>query len=157
MGRAPSYAPALSQKVRLSCSALDQEPHLRPNEGIQQSVRNALVLWLFFGLFFGLLGGLLGGLFFGLYFGPFVGLFVGLGVALLFDGSAGLQHYTLRFVLWHTGAMRLRYVRFLDEAATRLLLRKAGGGYGFIHRLVLDYFASLGKPPHADPGAKSSE
>jgi len=36
-------------------------------------------------------------------------------------------------------------VTFLDEAAERLLLRKVGGGYIFVHRLLLDYFASLEK------------
>jgi predicted NACHT family NTPase len=32
---------------------------------------------------------------------------------------------------------------FLDEAARHILLRKVGGGYVFIHRLFLDYIASL--------------
>jgi hypothetical protein len=32
---------------------------------------------------------------------------------------------------------------FLDEAAERLLLRRVGSRYIFIHRLLLDYFASL--------------
>jgi hypothetical protein len=30
---------------------------------------------------------------------------------------------------------------FLDYAAERLFLRKVGGGYSFIHRLLQDYFA----------------
>jgi hypothetical protein len=34
------------------------------------------------------------------------------------------------------------YVRFLDAAAERLLLRKVGGGYAFIHRMLLEYFAA---------------
>ncbi|HEY0601910.1 MAG TPA: hypothetical protein VGD58_03320 [Herpetosiphonaceae bacterium] len=33
------------------------------------------------------------------------------------------------------------YVSFLDFAAQCILLRKVGGGYIFIHRLLLDYFA----------------
>jgi hypothetical protein len=36
-----------------------------------------------------------------------------------------------------------RYSRFLDYAAERILLRKVGGGYIFVHRLLLEYFASL--------------
>jgi hypothetical protein len=31
----------------------------------------------------------------------------------------------------------------LDEAADRLLLRKVGGGYVFMHRLLLDHLADL--------------
>ena len=36
-----------------------------------------------------------------------------------------------------------RYADFLDYAAERILLRKVGGGYMFIHRYLLDYFARL--------------
>ncbi len=39
--------------------------------------------------------------------------------------------------------MPWRYARFLDYAAERLFLRKVGGGYIFVHRLLLEYFASL--------------
>jgi len=39
--------------------------------------------------------------------------------------------------------MPWNYPRFLDYAAKRILLRKVGGGYMFVHRLLLEYFASL--------------
>jgi hypothetical protein len=34
------------------------------------------------------------------------------------------------------------YARFLDYCAERILLRKLGGEYVFVHRLMLEYFAS---------------
>ncbi len=34
-------------------------------------------------------------------------------------------------------------VPFLEDATTRILLRRVGGGYSFTHRLLLDYFADL--------------
>jgi hypothetical protein len=34
-------------------------------------------------------------------------------------------------------------VDFLDYATECILLRKVGGGYIFIHRLLQDYFAAL--------------
>ncbi|HEY4385977.1 MAG TPA: hypothetical protein VGN34_16090 [Ktedonobacteraceae bacterium] len=37
-------------------------------------------------------------------------------------------------------------VAFLDEMTRRLLLYKAGGSYLFVHRLLLEYFASLETP-----------
>jgi hypothetical protein len=37
----------------------------------------------------------------------------------------------------------LNLVRFLDHAISRILLRKVGGGYIFVHRMLLEYFASL--------------
>jgi hypothetical protein len=33
--------------------------------------------------------------------------------------------------------------RFLDYAADRIILRKVGGGYIFIHRLLLEHFAKI--------------
>lgn len=34
-------------------------------------------------------------------------------------------------------------MHFLDYAAERIFLRKIGGGYIFIHRYLMEYFASL--------------
>lgn len=56
-----------------------------------------------------------------------------------------LQHFALRFSLWRAGSLPWNVVAFLDEAAERLLLYKVGGGYLFVHRLLLGYFASLEK------------
>ncbi len=43
------------------------------------------------------------------------------------------------------------YVRFLDYATDRIFLRRVGGGYIFVHRLLLEHFAALGadEPPTA--------
>jgi hypothetical protein len=45
-------------------------------------------------------------------------------------------------MLWRSGNTPINYARFLDYAAERVLLRKVGGGYVFIHRLLLEYFAA---------------
>jgi hypothetical protein len=114
-----------------------------PNEGIKRSLRNALIIGLVFGLVgglpFGLLGGLLDGLSGGLAFGPPVGLLGG----LRFGGHAYLHHLALRLVLWQKNLAPLHYVRFLDYATARIFLRKVGGGYVFVHRTLLEYFAAL--------------
>jgi hypothetical protein len=60
---------------------------------------------------------------------------------LTYGGYACLSHLALRFVLWRSDAMPWRYARFLDYCAERLFLRKAGGGYLFIHRLLQEHFA----------------
>ena len=128
-----------------------------PNEGIHRSARNALVAGLVAGLFFGLLSvpvawlydlsALLTGQHMGLHDVLFValvnGLFLGLFAGLAGGGLACIQHYVLRIMLWHGGSAPLNYVRFLDYAAGRIFLRKVGGGYIFVHRLLLEYFASL--------------
>jgi DNA polymerase III delta prime subunit len=99
------------------------------------------------GLLFGLVSGLAVGLFVGLAVGPLFGLvfglFVGLLVELLVGGGAFIMHFVLRWFLWRAGSIPWNYPRFLDYAASRILLRKIGGGYVFIHRLLLEYFAEL--------------
>jgi hypothetical protein len=58
-----------------------------------------------------------------------------------------IESVTLRLFLWHAGCIPWSYRHFLDYAAERILLRKVGDGYIFIHRLLQDYFASLEPEP----------
>ncbi|MBV9615561.1 MAG: helix-turn-helix domain-containing protein [Ktedonobacteraceae bacterium] len=127
---------------------LEEPRHIKPNEGIRRSARNGLLIGLPLGLAlssfaFGLAlwiipSHLTDGL---LWCIPF-GLIVTALLVLLNGGYACLQHMVLRFVLSYLGYIPWNYARFLDEAAEKLLLRKVGGGYIFIHRLLLEYFAS---------------
>ncbi len=79
---------------------------------------------------------------FGLPFGIPLGLFIGL-LAGLRGLHAYIQHQVLRRQLQRAGAVPPRYERFLDFAADHVLLQRVGGGYRFIHALLLDYFAAL--------------
>lgn len=63
----------------------------------------------------------------------------------------------LRFLLWHAGLVPWNYPHFLDIAAEWILLRKVGGGYLFVHRLLLDYFANLETEPGSDEIAESRQ
>ena len=62
---------------------------------------------------------------------------------LNYGGSACLAHITLRLVMWRTGTLPLNLIPFLDYATERILLRRVGGGYIFLHWWLLEYFASL--------------
>jgi hypothetical protein len=77
-----------------------------------------------------------------------VWLIAGLTVGLRTGGSACICHFALRFYLIHRGSIPCKYVRFLDYAARRILLRKVGGGYMFIHRMLLAWFAAR----YVEPG-----
>ncbi len=66
-----------------------------------------------------------------------------LAVGLSCGGAAYVQHFVLRFLLWVARAVPFNYARFLDYAAERIFLRKVGGGYIFVHRLLLEYFADV--------------
>jgi hypothetical protein len=51
-------------------------------------------------------------------------------------GMAGIQHFTLRFILWCNGYIPWNYARFLDYATERKFLQRVGGRYQFIHKLL---------------------
>ncbi len=118
-----------------------------PNQGVWQSGRNGVICMSIFGLS----AGLIGGLSFGLIYGPLLGLIYGLLAGLIGGSTAGLiwggglpfiQHFALRFVLYRNGYLPWNLVRFLDYAAERIFLRKVGGGYIFVHRTLMEHFAS---------------
>jgi hypothetical protein len=82
---------------------------------------------------------------FELLFGLLVGLALGLAFGLFFGGLAVLRHGLLRLILWLSGATPWNLARFLDYTCDLIFLRRVGGGYIFLHRLLLDYFAALGE------------
>ena len=122
-----------------------------PNEGIKRSMRNASISGLTLGLFSGLLGWLTSGLFSGLQtegssalsFALSLGQIGGWIGGLRFGGRTCLRHFALRLVLWYKNFAPLNYIRFLDYATARIFLRKVGGGYVFVHRMLLEYFATI--------------
>ena len=111
------------------------------------------------GLVFGLGSELSIGLSSGLGTGLLAGLLVGLATGLRYGGRACLQHLVLRLALRYHGSIPRHYADFLDYAAERLFLRRVGGGYIFIHRLLQEYFATMyqfdrvDSPPGAPPTA----
>ncbi len=121
-----------------------------PNQGIKLSLRNgaaALVLsWLVIGLAILTIYMVLNELSIisiNLWTILPLGLFLGLLVGLNRGGAAVVKHYALRWVLWLIEATPFRFIPFLDYCAKLILLKKVGGGYIFIHRTLLDYFAAL--------------
>jgi len=77
------------------------------------------------------------------HYGLFIGLACGLLLGLLNGWLACLRHVVLRWLLWRRESIPWNYPRFLDNAYEQILLRKVGGSYIFLHRLLLDYFADL--------------
>ena len=76
-----------------------------------------------------------------------VGFSLGLVLSLAVSGSDIIfRHIALRLVLAACGAIPLNVVKFLDDCDQRLLLRKVGGSYTFVHRLLLDHFADQSTP-----------
>ena len=137
------------------------ETKTAPNQGIRMSFRNSIYAGLIAGAVVGVLGvftgGFLGnllanlggirGLQGGLGGGLTAGLTAGLLVASWYGGLNMMQHYMLRGIMFAKGYMPVNYARFLDYTAEELnFLQKVGGGYMFVHRYLLEYFAAM-EPP----------
>jgi hypothetical protein len=124
------------------------EARTYPNQGVRSSGKSAAK----FGIIFGVLGAIAGWIAgklgdpsghsvanwaaFGLVYG-FIGGFLAGG------GDTFAKHLLLRVFLVRRGFAPLNYARFLDTCAALGLLRKVGGGYIFVHRYLLEYFAEL--------------
>ncbi len=117
-----------------------------PNQGIYKTAMNAGIIgcisWLISGLM-GLMGGLIFKLGYGVILGLLVGVILGLIALILKGGKACIRHFTLRLILYRNGYIPWNYARFLDYASDRIFLQKVGGGYIFIHRLLLEHFAQM--------------
>ena len=109
---------------------------VRPNQGIWQSCQNTLI--------FSILGAVCTGVMFGLLGVPILpsGL-LGLVFGVITAGVPCLQHILLRIILTVCGKTPWNYTRFLDFSTRHILLQTVGGGYIFVHRLLLEHFASM--------------
>ena len=121
-----------------------------PGQGVEQSRRNGLMVATIVGVATGLAGALavviatlIGGA------RPLIpvsawllwaALYLGMGGGLAFGLLAWLQHRRLRQILDDRRLFPATGADFLNFAAERNLLRKVGGGYTFVHALLLDYF-----------------
>ena len=117
------------------------ETNSRPNQGIVLSLRNSFIAALFSGLLIALITLLV--------YSPDHALLTGVLTFIiagsLLGGSNVVKHLLVRSLLWLNGEIPWRYTAFLDYAASLAFLRKVGGSYIFLHRLLQTYFAS--KPP----------
>ncbi|NEP63558.1 MAG: protein kinase [Symploca sp. SIO2G7] len=110
-----------------------------PNQGIWQSTKNAIIFSLF-GFVILFISAMI------LQWHPFFWAIFGLSFGLaLGGGEACFKHLILRIILYYSGSIPWNYACFLNYATERIFLQKVGGGYIFIHRLLLEYFAKMSK------------
>lgn len=134
------------------------EIKMSPNQGIHQSVINAGIIGFVLLLTVGLSNEVLSSLIryflkpLGISGAPIYweigygyGAVFGLVGALRFGGRAAIQHYALRITLDQVNLLPFKLESFLDKATRLIFLRRVGGGYMFIHRSLLEYFAHLKK------------
>ncbi len=109
----------------------------KPNQGIRQSAKNAILFAVVASITPLLTARILGNT--SPAFWTAAGLSFGLALG---GGEACVKHGILRLILFCQGHIPWNYVRFLDYAGDRIFLQKVGGGYIFIHRLLLEHFAT---------------
>ena len=129
----------------------------RPNQGILLSSKSAVIGSIHFGIVFGILFAIFILLIpkaTGLYWAEnevselfrllfLVMIFFGLVGGLYRGGASIIKHIILRLILYLSGSVPLRLVKVFDRCSYLLLLKKVGGGYIFVHRLLLEYLANL--------------
>jgi hypothetical protein len=133
-----------------SSDILDDRERLHPNEGIRRSMRNAIFAACLGGPVGGIMSGLISGLAF--YLGGVAGwLSLGAGFAIIFTIGIGfefwlfyggvpyIEHHLIRRTLQYEDYMP-RSLAFFEYGVERILLQRVGGGYIFIHRLLLEHF-----------------
>ncbi len=137
-----------------------------PNEGIVLTIKNilkvGLLSWAIYGLTMWSILNLLfrkedwfpkgyGGELFSFY----LGLFFFSMSALILGGVDVLKHYLLRSILFLTGQTPRKYAHFLDHATQLNFLQKVGGGYIFVHRILLEHFGAIGENERRANGVTS--
>jgi transcriptional regulator with XRE-family HTH domain/energy-coupling factor transporter ATP-binding protein EcfA2 len=158
-----AYWLALGLFQSIAQERIEDQDRQSLNQGVRRSMRNSIIIGL-------LSAGVVGGLGFmgdwlsyllneGLSKGLIEGLGQGLGYALssvwifaiggglvgwaVCGGWAVLQHFALRWLLHRGHIFPWQAQAFLDNATACILLQRVGGGYSFIHRLLLEHFANL--------------
>jgi hypothetical protein len=122
-----------------------------PGQRLKQSLVSGLLITLMSGLFLGLIAGVVHGLLGGLGIGLSFGLFLGLGAGLFGESPGNLksgywplaQHYSLRLVLARHHLLPWHLIPFLEYSARLIFLRRVGGSYIFVHRLLMQHFAEM--------------
>ncbi|MGD1872318.1 MAG: protein kinase [Mastigocoleus sp.] len=108
-----------------------------PNEGIWQSAKNAVVFGLISSIVLGIAAFILK---WRIYAWAIYGLAFGIAAG---GGEACAKHFVVRILLLKNGDIPWNYARFLNYATERIFLQKVGGGYIFVHRLLLEHFAQM--------------
>lgn len=104
---------------------------------------HGLIVGLSHGLSNGLSHGLSYALSNGLSYGSFLAVSGGLLAWTMVGGLTVFQHYLIRLLLARTRTFPWRAQAFLDATTVHILLQRVGGGYSFVHRRLLDYFAEI--------------
>ena len=145
----------------LSHDLISKQKIITPNQGIRNSLSNSTFIGLATGFMTGIGIGLPQIFSAGFHLGLLYGFNFGFAIGLLFwarnGGIACILHTILRVCLRQANYAPLNYPQFLDFAVEHILLRRVGGGYIFIHRLLQEHFAALYEDVTFNMGAQEMQ
>ncbi len=129
----------------LNTPTVDQRP--KPGSGDRATLRNGIIMTILSGILFGGVTLIADLRFSQDNIDSFLFSMVPSNILPLaftwFGGLAFFQRRALLRLLHQQGSIPKHLIPWLNEMVTRGLLRRAGGGYIFIHRSLLEYFAAL--------------
>jgi MFS family permease len=143
MGVVIGFVTALLFGIGVTFSSEQIEETSRPGERLKRMVFNimpySMVLSICVGLVFGFIVTVI--------FSPMIGLIFGLSLGLTFclmiSTITLIKHLALRFVLVKNKFLPQHLIPFLDHCVDLIFLRRVGGGYIFVHRLLMEHFAEM--------------
>jgi hypothetical protein len=109
---------------------VDSHKGEKPNQGILKTAQASTTIWIV-------------GIYFYVFYRDNSSLSAILFFGLLFGGVSCIKHFILRLTLHRKRYSPWNYTHFLDYATDRLFLQKVGGGYIFVHRMLLEHFAEM--------------
>lgn len=146
-GLAGGFAASFATLIPFGLLSGQVDERTQPNQGIVRSVNIATVVAAIVALLSGIPAGLtmgtIGGILVGVSTGVGIGAACSIFVWFQFGGRTGIKHFILRNILHNHGLVPRDLSDFLDYCVKLIFIRRVGGGYIFIHRTLLEYFASL--------------
>ncbi|MGC1245216.1 MAG: hypothetical protein WA865_03315, partial [Spirulinaceae cyanobacterium] len=121
----------LTRRVYEGSAILSVQKGNHSNQAIRKSLINASIIAVITSLVVGLTKGFSQSASLGLIFW------------LLSGGIACVQHLALRIVLRYEGYTPCNYNKFLNYATEQTLLRRIGGSYEFVHRLLQEHLVDI--------------
>jgi DNA polymerase III delta prime subunit len=140
---------ALISGLRLENRPIDKTTY--PGQKIVSSIKNFFLIFLGVGFFAGLVVTIIyrtiyessSTYIFQFYYVLASVILVGLILGLAFGGSQALEFYYLRIILSINNFVPWHFISFLNYCVDLIFLRRVGGSYIFVHRLLMEHFAQL--------------
>lgn len=128
----------------LSLRSRDIEETTYSGQRLKQTLFNSVFVFILTGLLSGFIYILINEQDYELFFRALnISLIFGLLGGLHYGVFTLIQHFSLRYVFTKNEFLPKQLIPFLDYAVDLIFLRRVGGSYIFVHRLLMEHFAEM--------------